>query len=132
EIGVDITQVPATGPGGRVTREDVKRFARDRAKAPAGVAGAPVAAAPLPDFSKWGEVERQPMSAIRRATARQMAIAWTIPRVTQNEKADITSLEGLRKKYGPRVEKAGGKLTTTAIALKVIAGALKAFPKFAA
>jgi len=133
EIGVDITQVPGSGPGGRVTRDDIKRFARERAKAPAaGAPGVAAPAAPLPDFSKWGAVERQPLSAMRRATARQMGIAWTIPRVTQNEKADITALESLRKKYGPRVEKAGGKLTTAAIALKVIAGALKAFPKFAA
>jgi pyruvate dehydrogenase E2 component (dihydrolipoamide acetyltransferase) len=130
EIGVDITQVPGTGPAGRVTRDDIKRFARERAKAPVAP-GAAIAAAPLPDFSKWGAVERQPLTAIRRATARQMAVAWTIPRVTQSEKADITAIEALRQKYGPRVEKAGGKLTTTAIALKVIAGSLKAFPKFA-
>ncbi len=72
------------------------------------------------------------MTALRRATARQMGVAWTIPQVTQNYQADITALEALRQRYAARVEKAGGKLTTTAVALKVIASALKVFPKFAA
>ena len=71
------------------------------------------------------------MNAVRRATARQMAYAWTIPAVTQNDKADVTSLEQLRRHYGARAEQAGGKLTKTAIALKIVAGALKVYPKFA-
>ena len=130
EIGVDITRVRGSGPGGRITSEDVKTAARERVlgSAAAGAVAAPVA---LPDFSKWGEVERQPMSAIRRATARHMGVAWQIPRVTQNEKADITAVEELRARYGKRTEAAGGKLTMTAIALKVIAAALKVYPKFA-
>ena len=61
--------------------------------------------APLPDFSKWGEVERQPMRTIRRKTAEHMARAWAhVPHVTQGDKADITTLEELRQKYGKRVE----------------------------
>ncbi|HZU23533.1 MAG TPA: dihydrolipoyllysine-residue acetyltransferase [Terriglobales bacterium] len=132
EIGVDITEVEGTGMGGRISFDDVKRHAREsRTHA---VAGGPAAAAqiPLPDFSKWGEIERQPMNAVRRATARQMQYAWAIPHVTQNDKADITALEKLRQRFSSRAERMGGKLTTTAVALKIVAGALKVFPKFAA
>jgi pyruvate dehydrogenase E2 component (dihydrolipoamide acetyltransferase) len=141
EIGVDVTQVPGTGPGGRITQDDVKEFAKrvmhslggNGQSAAAG--GAAVARAvtsqPLPDFAKWGEVERKAMSGIRRKTAEHLSHAWqTIPHVTQFDKADITSLEQMRKKYRPEVEKAGGNLTVTAIAAKVIASALKVFPQF--
>jgi pyruvate dehydrogenase E2 component (dihydrolipoyllysine-residue acetyltransferase) len=92
---------------------------------PAGVGPA------LPDFSKWGEVERKPMTGIRRKTAEHLSHAWTaIPHVTQFDKADITALEQVRKKYRPEVEKAGGNLTVTAVAAKVVASALKVFPQF--
>jgi pyruvate dehydrogenase E2 component (dihydrolipoamide acetyltransferase) len=131
EIGVDITEVEGTGMSGRITFDDVKRHAREaRMHAVAGPGIAPQI--PLPDFSKWGEVERQPMNAVRRATARQMQYAWSIPHVTQNDKADTTALEQLRQKFSSRAERMGGKLTTTAVALKIVAGALKVFPKFAA
>jgi pyruvate dehydrogenase E2 component (dihydrolipoamide acetyltransferase) len=129
EIGVDITQVEGTGAGGRVTPDDVKHHARERGRAAGSSAAQP--SVPLPDFSKWGPVDRQPMTAVRRATARQMGYAWTIPHVTQNDKADITSVEKLRERFARKAEAAGGKLTMTAIALKVVASAIKAFPKFA-
>lgn len=132
EIGVDITEIEGSGIGGRITFDDVKRHAREaRAHTVAGSTGA-VAQMPLPDFAKWGEIERQPMNAVRRATARQMQYAWTIPHVTQNDQADVTALEKLRQHFSSRAERMGGKLTTTAVALKVVAGALKVFPKFAA
>lgn len=90
-------------------------------------------AEPLPDFSKWGEIERATMGGIRRATAKHMATAWgTIPHVTNFDKADITELEKLRKQHASKVEAAGGKLTITAILLKIAAGALKEFPQFCA
>jgi pyruvate dehydrogenase E2 component (dihydrolipoamide acetyltransferase) len=86
---------------------------------------------PLPDFTKWGEVERQPMSNIRRKTAEHLSHAWrTIPHVTQFDKADITAMEELRKKYREQVEKAGGNLTVTAMLVKVLATAVKQFPQF--
>src|SRR5688572_1667957 len=141
EIGVDVTQVPGTGPGGRITQDDVKEFAKrvmhsiggnGQAAAASGAAVARSVTTPsLPDFSKWGEVERKPMSGIRRKTAEHLSHAWNaIPHVTQFDKADITALEQVRKKYRPEVEKAGGNLTVTAVAVKVIASALKAFPQF--
>src|SRR5690606_24195810 len=86
---------------------------------------------PLPDFSRWGEVERRRMSGVRRATARHLSAAWqSIPHVTHFDKADITDLETQRKRFAPRVERAGGKLTLTAILLKTVAAALKTFPQF--
>lgn len=140
EIGIDIHYVPGSGPGGRILIEDVKSWSRKLqtevvrpAAAPAPAAAAPTVAAqkPLPDFSKWGEIERESMSGIRRATAQNVGYSWaTVPHVTQHDKADITDLEKLRKHYARKVEAAGGKLTITAILLKVVAAALKVFPKF--
>jgi pyruvate dehydrogenase E2 component (dihydrolipoamide acetyltransferase) len=129
ELGLEVAQVPGSGPGGRISVTDVKAHARNiiSGAAPGGSARAMA----LPDFSKWGDVERQPMRAIRRKTAERMATAWsTVPHVTQGDKADITDLEALRQKYAKRVEAAGGKLTITAITLKVVASALKVFPQF--
>jgi pyruvate dehydrogenase E2 component (dihydrolipoamide acetyltransferase) len=131
ELGVEIRRVTPTGPGGRISVDDVQAFVRAAmgggGAAPAGVPGA----APLPDFSKWGEVERKPMSNIRRKTSEHLSRAWvTIPHVTQHDKADITALEALRKQFGPRAEQAGGKLTMTAIALKVLATAIGRHPQF--
>ena len=133
EIGVDITQVPGSGPGGRISLEDVKRYARDLHTRPvAQPLHGELPSVTLPDFTKWGAVQRQPMSNVRRATAERMAQSWaTIPHVTQFDKADITDLEELRQHYdAQRARTAGGKLTITAIVLKVVAAALKRFPQF--
>ena len=134
EIGVDIYNVQGTGPSGRISEADVKGHAKSVITAAAAGVAVPGVARPtvkLPDFSKWGPVEKVPMRAIRRKTAEHLAEAWTtIPHVTQHDKADITELEELRKKYSSRAELAGGKMTVTAIALKVIASALKVFPQF--
>lgn len=132
EIGLDIGQVPGTGPDGRISVEDVKSHSR-QLSAGRGTGGpAPSApSAPLPDFSKWGPVETEPMSNLRRAAAEHLSAAWTnIPHVTYADKADVTDMEALRKQFGPTAEAAGGKLTMTAIALKIVAAALKRFPQF--
>lgn len=132
ELGVDITAVQGTGNGGRILSGDVVRTARSLLEA-AGSGGGPAAPPPLPDFSRWGEVEREPMSGIRRTTAVHLSTSWTtIPHVTQHDDADVTELEQLRKRFGPRVQEAGGKLTMTAIAVRVVASALRVFPRFAA
>ena len=129
ELGVDIRRVSGSGPEGRISSDDVQAFVRSAMSAPQGAPGASPAA--LPDFAKWGEVERKAMSNIRRKTAEHLGHAWnTIPHVTQHDRADITALEALRKEYSSQAEKAGGKLTMTAIALKVIAVALRKFPQF--
>lgn len=132
EIGVDITQVPPSGPAGRVSMADVKQFARQRYVAGySGPSRETVKTIPLPDFSKWGQVTRQPMSNIRRKTAEHLSQAWaTIPHVTQFAQADIGEVEELRQRFAKNVEAAGAKLTITAILLKVVTSALKAFPHF--
>jgi pyruvate dehydrogenase E2 component (dihydrolipoamide acetyltransferase) len=135
EVGVDVNEVHGSGPGGRITEEDVKEHARrivsSMGSGRVGTAGPTVAAAPLPDFQKWGEIERQPMSNIRRKTAEHLSHAWTtIPHVTQFDKADITPMEELRSKFRGQVQKAGGNLTVTAVLVKVLAAAVKQFPQF--
>ena len=136
EIGVDVNTIPGTGPGGRISQEDVKETARrilssvGSASAAAG-GGAARASRPLPDFQKWGEVDRQPWSNIRRATAEHLSYAWTtIPHVTQFDKADVGELEELRKQFKEKVAKAGGNLTVTAMLVRVIATAVRKFPQF--
>ena len=130
ELGVDVNDVAGTGPGGRISTEDVKAHAK-RIVTGGQAAGGAAAAQPLPDFSRWGPIDRQPMRAVRRKTAEHLSAAWaTIPHVTQHDRADVTSLEELRKKYAPGADAAGGALTLTAIAVKVVAAALKVFPQF--
>jgi pyruvate dehydrogenase E2 component (dihydrolipoamide acetyltransferase) len=134
EIGVDIYSVKGTGPGGRISEDDVKAHAKAAlaSAAPATAARAGHFVAPkLPDFAKWGKIERVPMRGVRRKTAEHLAESWnTIPHVTQHDRADITELEQLRARFAPKAEQAGGKMTVTAIALKVCAAALKVFPQF--
>jgi len=136
EIGVDIYEVKGTGPGGRIGEDDVKAHAKAALGAAATAASSPARAghfvAPkLPDFAKWGKIERVSMRGVRRKTAEHLAESWsTIPHVTQHDRADITELEQLRARFAFKAEQAGGKMTVTAIALKVCAAALKVFPQF--
>lgn len=132
ELGVELVRIKGNGPGGRITFDDVKRFTKQVVQTGHATAGVGIPQAPpLPDFSMWGPVEHVKMTGIRKATAAHMARCWaTIPHVTQNDKADITRLEELRKRWAPRAEKAGGKLTPTAILLKITASALRAHPEF--
>ena len=132
ELGVDIHNVAGSGPGGRISEDDVKAHTKALLVLGAGTATPTHLKQPaLPDFSKWGKIERVSMRGVRRKTAEHMWEAWnSIPHVTQNDKADITELEQLRTRFGPKAAEAGGKLTVTAIALKVCASALKIFPQF--
>ena len=135
ELGLDIYEVKGSGAGGRINEDDVKA----RAKAVLTAAVSAVQAPPraghfigprLPDFAKWGKIERVSMRGVRRKTAEHLAESWnTIPHVTQHDRADITELELLRARFAPKAEEAGGKMTVTAIALKVCAAALKVFPQ---
>ncbi len=124
ELGVDVSKVAGTGPGGRITRDDVKGHVRRNV-----ATGADVTEPPLPDFSVWGTVRREPMSTIRRKTAENLSRAWRIiPHVTQCDEADVTHLETLRRRFAKAAESRGGKLTITAIVVRAVAGALRAFP----
>jgi pyruvate dehydrogenase E2 component (dihydrolipoamide acetyltransferase) len=128
EFGIDLRQVPGSGRNGRVTEDDIKAYVRSLASgAVAPAAGAAPAAPPLPRFEDFGAVEREPLSKVRRLTAQQTSLAWSlIPHVTQHDEADITELEAFRKSR----EGKGPKLTVTAFALKAVATALKQFPTF--
>ena len=138
EIGVDIYLVKGSGPGGRISEARCEGFRQRRFRADgrrgglgAGCRGAGTVLVKLPDFSRWGKIEKVSLRGVRRKTAEHLALAWNvIPHVTQFDKADVSELEELRKRFAPKAEKAGGKMTMTAIALKVVASALKAFPQF--
>lgn len=85
----------------------------------------------LPDFTKFGQIERVAMSNVRAKTAEHLSYAWaSVPHVTQFDKADITDLEAVRKALSPKVEAKGAKLTVTAILIKIAASAMKNFPQF--
>jgi len=127
EIGIDIGQVPGSGTGGRISVEDVKKYAKAlNTSRPAGGGGG-IAPQPLPDFSKWGTVRREAMNNVRRKTAEHLSYAWaTIPHVTQFEKADITELDKVRRRFSDDKR----KLSITPFIIKVIAAGLKKFPQF--
>jgi pyruvate dehydrogenase E2 component (dihydrolipoamide acetyltransferase) len=136
ELGVDVYEVKGSGPGGRISEDDVKAHAKSLLSGAITAAQATPRAGhfaqpQLPDFAKWGKIERVSMRGVRRKTAEHLAEAWnTVPHVTQHDRADITELEQLRSRFAPKAEEAGGKMTVTAIALKVCAAALKVFPQF--
>lgn len=133
ELGVNINNVPGTGANKRITLDDVKAYVKSlNLESRKSSGGAGIAHEPLPDFGKFGETERAAMSKIRSITADHLSYAWaTIPHVTQFDKADITEIEAMRKSLSGKVEeKGGGKLTVTAILIKVVASALKVFPQF--
>ena len=142
ELSVDLQQVAPTGPGGVVTADDVRTFAErgpDAAGPPAVAEVTPeteaaevmIPSPSLPDFSRWGPVERAPFRSIRRATAKQMVIAWSqIPHVASQDQVDITKLEAFRQKHKAEIEAEGGRLTMTVFAIKAAATALKMYPQF--
>ncbi|MBN2683802.1 MAG: 2-oxo acid dehydrogenase subunit E2 [Pontiellaceae bacterium] len=120
ELGVDIHDVEPTGAGGRISLEDVKSFARSS-----------IANGGSRKPKSTGSVRVEKMSQIRKATMEHMTRCWTtIPHVTQHDMVDITKLDQLRKRFAPRAEAAGSKLTITAMLVNVVAAALKVFPKF--
>jgi pyruvate dehydrogenase E2 component (dihydrolipoamide acetyltransferase) len=131
EFGVDLRQVRGSGRHGRVVEEDIKEYVRQLASGAAAATPGPgpsLQAPPLPNFEEWGPVETQPLGAVRKATARQMSLAWSlIPHVTQHDLADITDLEAFRKQQS---EGKGPKLTVTAFVLRACAVALREFPAF--
>lgn len=126
ELGVEIEAVEGSGPGGRVTEEDVKSHTKEEKQKT--FTGQKLS---LPDFSKWGSTERKPLSGIRMVTARRTQASWqNIPHVFQFDEADISEIEKYMEKNREKAEEAGGKLTITAILLKIAANALQHFPKF--
>ncbi len=157
ELGIELRLVTPSGPAGLVTAEDVRAFAQEVARssqappaeapsasslevrangtsdalAPSATPIATPAVPPLPDFGRWGSVERVPLRSVRRATAAHMALAWSqVPHVNHQDLVDITRLEQFRKRQAPAVEARDGKLTLTVFVLKAAVAALKAYPRF--
>lgn len=134
ELGVDLRRIVGTGRGGRVTTEDVKAFVKTTLAQPPvpplGV-GLPATVPALPDFSRFGEIERKSVSNLRRKIAENMAVSWlTCPMVTQYDHADITELEAGRKRFVESQGKGAPKVTMTILAMKAVVAALRAFPQF--
>lgn len=144
ELEIDLRDVPGSGPGGRVTAEDVRAYAeappeeKKKEEAPEAkkearpiAVGAAAEAPELPDFAQWGEVERVPVRSVRREIARQMARSWAqVPHVNHEDEVDITKLEQLRQRHKAEVAEAGGSLTLTVFMMKALVTALKAHPRF--
>ena len=128
EVGVYLTTVQGNGPGGRISIDDVKAEA-NRLLSVTGVGSGPATTIELPDLERFGPIHREPMTKVRKLTAQNLSRAWvTVPQVTNHETADITDLEEFRKAYKERVAAAGGKLTMTALLVRIVATALKAHP----
>ena len=145
ELGVDVAKVPGTGPKGRITHTDVQNFVKGVIAQVAS--GAPPAASggagsadlggmtllpwPSVDFTKFGAVERQPLSRIKKISGANLHRNWVrIPHVTNNEEADITELEAFRVQLNGEHAKAGTKFTMLAFLLKACAVSLRKFPQF--
>ena len=125
EWGIDLTQVPGSGPKGRITQDDLKNYVHTLASG--GGAARGVHAPPLPDFAKWGPVETKPFESIRKRTAEHVSLCWrVIPHVTHHDFADVTDLEAFRRQQ----DSGGPKLTVTAFVLKALPIVLKMYPQF--
>jgi pyruvate dehydrogenase E2 component (dihydrolipoamide acetyltransferase) len=134
QLGVDLHGVSGSAAGGRITQEDVKSHVKQimEGGGAASGGGGGYAPPPLPDFTKWGPVEREPMNKISRSAAANLSICWNvIPHVTQHDLVDITDLEAARRRYSDKAKKTDSpKVTMTAIAMKASVVCLKEFPKF--
>lgn len=138
ELDVDLRRVTPSGPQGRVTAADV-RAASEAAEAPEPEPEEERPARPsllvgeapqLPDFTRWGPVERQPLRGVRRTTAQRMATSWRqIPHVTHHDLADVTELERWRRQRAPAIEDAGGQLSLLVMVVKAVAGLLTRHPR---
>ena len=125
DMGIDLSLVATQSGTNRVNEDDLKAFVKQIVTG--GGSGSGPVLPNLPRFEDHGSIERMPLNAIRRATAKHMALCWSqIPHVTENELADITDLEAFRKSQDSK----GPKITVTAFVLKALAVALNEFPQF--
>lgn len=130
ELGVDLTKVKGTGEKQRILKEDIHNFVKSALskKSEGGFAFAPL---PAVDFSKFGEIEKKPLSRIKKLTGTHVHRSWvSIPHVTQFDEADITELEEFRKSEKDFAEKQGYKLTPLVFIMKAVVACLKEFPSF--
>ena len=135
ELGVDITRVTGTGTKGRIVKEDVQQFVKSAlASGPSPAAassGLNVPDAPVIDFSKFGDVETQPLGRIKKISGAHLHRSWvTVPHVTQFDEANITELEAFRKSLAKEAEKKKVRLTPLVFIMKAVVAALQEFPQF--
>lgn len=139
QLGVDLRDLVGSGPGRRITHEDVQNYVKQRlqqaslpaVRQPAPMIGGGLAPPPLPDFSRFGLIEREKLNKLGRTAAENLTVSWhVIPHVTQHDRVDITDLEAARKRFAGGPGQKGPKITMTAIAIKTLATALQSFPKF--
>ena len=135
ELGVELRDISATGPRGRVTQEDVHRYVKllvhKVATASAATGGSGIPAIPAIDFAKFGEIDMLPMTRIDKITRDNMHRSWlNVPHITQWDEADVTDLEEFRADMKADMEKRKIKLTPLAFLLKASANALREHPKF--
>ncbi len=131
EFGVDLTQVKGSGPRGRILKEDVQAFVKQRVNAPTAAPAATTIKGSDEDFSRHGDISELGLSKIKQVTARNMVQSWTtIPQVTQFDEADITDLEAYRKGGMSSQLEDGVKVSPLAFILKACAVALQKFPQF--
>lgn len=131
ELGVVLSQVKGSGRKGRVSKEDLQSYVKQKLSEKPAAMGLPITASAEIDFSRFGEIEKKPLSKIKRLTGMNVHRSWvTIPQVTQFDEADITELEAFRKGETDTAARAGYKLTMLAFVCKVVAKALQAFPQF--
>jgi pyruvate dehydrogenase E2 component (dihydrolipoamide acetyltransferase) len=137
EFGVELADVPGTGPKGRILKEDVQAYVKNmmqkakQAPAAGTTGGAGIPPIPEVDFSKFGEVEEVPMTRLMQVGAANLHRSWlNVPHVTQFESSDITELEAFRVAQKAVAEKAGVKLTVLPLLLKACAHLLKELPEF--
>jgi pyruvate dehydrogenase E2 component (dihydrolipoamide acetyltransferase) len=132
ELGVDLTLVKGTGRHGRIVEQDVKNYVKEHVgKAVAAAGGFVLPEAPFVDFARFGLVESQPLSRIKRVTATHLHVAWLrVVHVTQHDEADITDLESFRKSESEKAKKRNVHLTLLPFIMKAVVAALKEFPTF--
>lgn len=134
ELGVDLPQVPGSARGGRVTIEDIKKWVKSRMKSGAGASsggGMGVNAQSMPDFSQQGEIEKKPLTKLRKLISERMSHNWNrIPHVHQFSDIDVTQLVKWQKEYAPRFKDQGSALSVTQFLIKGLAQGLKEFPNF--
>ncbi len=132
ELGINLHEVAGSARGGRITIDDVKSFVRKKITAPPAASGSSgITIPPMPDFSKYGPIEKKPVSNIRKKIAENLTISWHVaPAVTQFDLADITDLESGRKRIVEGLPKGSPKVTMTVLAIKAVVAVLKEFPHF--
>jgi len=134
ELGVDLARVSGSGRKGRITADDVKGFVKKSIGQSGGntvTAGSGLPEMPSVDFSKFGEVETQPLERIRKLSAKSLHRSWVlVPHVTQHDEADITEMEAFRKSIKDEAAAEGYRLTPLTFLMKALVASMKAYPRF--